>query len=109
MSRSPRIASDPRTHAATRPSGVARLVARVLGVPLFWKLLWAGVAVSTGTALFALWVAERQQVGLAPLEVLMLLAGLTLGTAVVQAVVLRIALAPLAMLETTAQRVRRGD
>src|SRR6056297_20488 len=109
MSRSRRIAPDPRTHAATRPSGVARLVARVLGVPLFWKLLWAGVAVSTGTALFALWVAERQEVGLAPLEVLMLLAGLTLGTAVVQAVVLRIALAPLAMLETTAQRVRRGD
>jgi len=109
MSRSQTTLPDRGFAAATRPSGFARFVARALGVPLFWKLLWAGVAVSTGTALFALWVAERQQVGLAPHEIVALLAGLTLGTAVVQAVVLRIALAPLAMLETTAQRVRRGD
>jgi two-component system sensor histidine kinase UhpB len=83
-------------------------VSRILRVPLFWKLLWSGVAVSTGTALFVLWVAERQQGGLSPMDIVILLAGLTVGTALVQAVVLRVALSPLALLEATAQRVRAG-
>ncbi len=95
------------THTRTGPT--ARFLGRALGVPLFWKLLWAGVAVSTGTALFALWVAERQQGGLTPVEIVVLLAGLTAGTALVQSVVLRVALSPLALLEGTAQRVRSGQ
>ena len=87
----------------------ARYTARILGVPLFWKLLWSGVAVSAGTALFVLWVLAGQPDGLAPLEIVLLLAGLTAGTALVQAVVLRVALSPLALLEATAQRVRAGQ
>lgn len=86
-----------------------RAVARLLGVPLFWKLLWAGVVVSAGTLLFALLMAQRDPAGLTPTGFLLLFAGLTLGTALVQAIVLRIALSPLAGLETTAERVRRGD
>lgn len=101
-------AARPGTSGGARRGVRARLTERILGVPLFWKLLWAGVAVSTGTALFVIWVVERQQVGLTPLEIVILLAGLTAGTGLVQAVVLRIALSPLALLEATAQRVRSG-
>jgi two-component system sensor histidine kinase UhpB len=96
----------PAVARGAAPSGV---IARILRVPLFWKLLWSGVAVSTGTALFVLWVAARQAGGLSPVEIVVLLAGLTVGTAVVQAVVLRVALSPLALLEATAQRVGAGQ
>ncbi len=86
-----------------------RAVVRLLGVPLFWKLLWAGIAVSAGTLLVALLMAQRDPAGLTPTGFLALFAGLTLGTALVQALVLHLALSPLARLETTAERVRRGD
>jgi len=92
-----------------RASAGRRVVAWLLGAPLFWKLLWAGVTVSAGTLLFAVFVAERDPAGLTPAGLLLLVAGLTLGTALVQAIILRTALSPLARLETTAERVRRGD
>jgi len=94
---------------SARPPRARGVVTALLGVPLFWKLLWAGVAVSAGTLVFALWMAGRDPAGLSPTGFLLLLAGLTLGTALVQALVLRVALSPLAMLEATAERVRGGD
>jgi two-component system sensor histidine kinase UhpB len=82
---------------------------RLLRVSLFWKLLGAAVAVSGGTVLFVVWIAAREGFTATPATVIGLLAGIVLGTALVQATVLRVALVPLAGLEDAARRVRDGE
>jgi len=101
----PALMDTPPPRASLRE----RVVLRLLGVPLFWKLLWAGVAVSAGTLFIALLLAQRDPTGLTPTGFILLFVGLTVATALVQAFVLHVALSPLANLENTAERVRRGD
>ncbi|MDT8369763.1 MAG: histidine kinase, partial [Longimicrobiales bacterium] len=96
------------TSAGSR-SPFTRAADRALGLPLFWKLLWPSVVVSGGTVLFVLWLTHGEAFVLTPVSVALLLAGVTLGTGVVQAVLVRVALSPLARLEGTARRVGRGD
>lgn len=85
------------------------LVAILLRVPLFWKLLLAGVGVTGGTAAVVLWTFGSGSLQPGTTSLLAVLAGVTLGTAVVQAVVLSVALSPLRELERVAEQIRDGS
>ncbi|HEY8368005.1 MAG TPA: sensor histidine kinase [Thermodesulfobacteriota bacterium] len=101
--------AGPSTGVAARPS----LVRALLGLPLFYKLLVANAAVVilgavAGTALTAEFVRAAPGRSTFELVGLFALAGVVVSV-LVNAVVLRLALAPLRHLERTAERVRRGE
>ena len=84
----------------------ARMLTRFLGVGTFWKILLANVLIVAGALLLAPDAMHVMRPGLSQFGVL---AAVTLITLVVNAVVLRIALAPLTELERAAERVANGD
>jgi len=89
-------------------SAGAGWVALLLHIPLFWKLLLAALAVTAGTAAAVLWVASSGagEAGFGTL--IAVLAGVTVGTALIQTFVLSVALSPLTELERVAEQVRDG-
>lgn len=111
----PRMATEPaRTPPPRAPaSRIPPFVRALLRVPLFYKILIANaVLVLVGTVLGSMATVAyvRAQPGRSPVE-------LTLGLALVgiavtvgmNALILRVALAPLELLERTAARVQGGD
>ena len=86
---------------STRRPGV---LARVLEVPLRWKLVGANaiIFIAAGTAL---WVGRDRPVS----HSLPILAGALLLSFVANLLLVHVALRPLGVLEETARRVRRGD
>jgi two-component system, NarL family, sensor histidine kinase UhpB len=102
---------SPRSPARPAPGGIARAFLRV---PLFYKILIAnslivGVGAVIGTAVTRhLLRTAPAEVDAAAVVVLMALGGV-LVTVLVNALILRLALTPLNLLEETAARVRAGD
>lgn len=83
-----------------------RVVARFLGLGTFWKILLANVLVAGGAVMLAPAALRGLQPEASALAVLVLVAAITL---VVNAVLLRLALAPLTELERAAERVAAGE
>lgn len=95
-----------RTRTPTGPLG------RILGFPLFHKLLLANgilVAGATAAALLGGSLLRGTSEGAAVLASLLFLTLVLLLGALVNALVIRLALSPLAALEDTALRVQEGD
>ncbi|HYJ80537.1 MAG TPA: sensor histidine kinase [Longimicrobiaceae bacterium] len=95
------------------PARVPPAVRALLRVPLFYKILIAnGVLVLAGTVLSSAVTAEyvRQSPGRSTLDLVgvLALAGIA-ATLAVNALILRLALQPLELLERTAARVQAGD
>ncbi|HEX6939920.1 MAG TPA: sensor histidine kinase [Longimicrobiales bacterium] len=96
------------------PAGPARrLAARVLRVPLFYKILLANAALIAAVAILGPMLAVRiltNWPALASTEVLVIIAGVGVALSVlVNAAILRVALSPLWALERTAARVQSGE
>jgi len=100
---------DPRPDRSD--SVVKRWLHAVLRVPLFLKILLANAVIATmagAAALLFAWQLQGERGVLVLAVVLFVLATLFLGAAL-NAVVIRVALSPLAMLGATAERVRGGE
>lgn len=99
--------------ASAPPRRLPRPAAWLLRVPLFYKILIANAALVlmgsvVGSLVTAAYVRRHPEGGL--LDVVGLLAvGGVVATVLVNALILRLALAPLEALERTAARVQRGD
>jgi two-component system, NarL family, sensor histidine kinase UhpB len=86
------------------------LVTRLLRVPLFYKILVANAAIVLGFALLATYLVVRVQgVGEAMGVLLGLAVAAALASVAVNAFLIRLALEPLHLLRTTADRVQSGD
>jgi two-component system, NarL family, sensor histidine kinase UhpB len=85
----------------------------LLRIPLFYKILIANATLVLVGTVFGGWLTAwfvREEPGRSPLELVMGLALLGLAaTLLVNALILRLALKPLDLLEATAARVQRGD
>lgn len=103
----------PRPAARARLRGAGALGRALLRVPLFYKILLANAAiVLVGAVAGGLAMARyvRAAPGRSPADLVGLLAGAgVVLSLVVNALILRLALRPLALLERTAARVRGGD
>jgi two-component system, NarL family, sensor histidine kinase UhpB len=86
------------------------LIMRLLRVPLFYKILVANASIVLGFALIAIYLVVRVQgVGEAMGALLALAAAAALCSVAVNAVLIRLALEPLHLLRSTADRVQEGD
>jgi signal transduction histidine kinase len=106
-------AAPARKAAGPRRTGARGLIRAVLRTPLFYKLLVANAAVIAlgavaGTSLAAAFVRAEPERSTWELIGLLVLAGIVLSV-MVNAAILRLALAPLRSLEETARRVQEGD
>lgn len=104
-------ASAPSAHAAG--DRLPRAVRRVLRVPLFYKILLANAALVlvgaiVGSLVTAGYVRRHPAASLLDLVGALAIGGIVV-TVLVNALILRLALHPLAALERTAARVHRGD
>lgn len=102
-----------RPETVGRPVPLARLARKLLGVPLFLKILLANavIAAVAGVAALAVaqWLTGGRVTGLV-LVVSLVFVGATLVLgAMFNAAVIRLALSPLLALAATAERVRRGE
>ena len=110
-------ASEPHDRI-TPPAGVeqppgslrARIAARLLGVPLFYKILIANAVIVLVFSLLSIWLAMRvvwAGMGTGPLWA-WAAAGATISVGV-NALIIQLALEPLRLLKQTADRVQDGD
>jgi two-component system, NarL family, sensor histidine kinase UhpB len=91
-----------------KPPG--RLLASLLRVPLFYKILVANAAIVLSFALLAALLVARIQGAEAAVGVLLALAvAAALVSVAVNAVIIQLALEPLRLLQATADRVQGGD
>lgn len=104
----PPRAGTPRARPAHETSALPGWAEALLRLPLFWKLLIANVALIALGGAAVVWVAERIRPapGAGVAAVIALTAALA---AVVGALLVRLALRPVASLTETAERVRAGD
>jgi signal transduction histidine kinase len=95
----------PRPGVATRDPG-ARLAARLLGVPLVWKVIGANALILIAAVVS---VAVARGAGLTHEMGIGIMATALAITFVVNAFLVSLALRPLRVLEDTASRLRQGD
>lgn len=105
-------APDDRPQSPVRRAA-PRLVRVLLRVPLFYKILLANatlvlIGAVAGSTVTAAYVREAPERSATDLIGVLAVAGVALSV-VVNAVILRLALSPLALLERTAGRVQEGD
>jgi two-component system, NarL family, sensor histidine kinase UhpB len=87
-----------------------RLTARLLRIPLFYKILVANALIVLSFALLAAILVARVQGAEAAVGALLALAvAAALVSLAVNAMIIQLALEPLRLLQQTAQRVERGD
>lgn len=103
----------PGKDGAARGPALPRWVRSLLGVPLFYKILIANAmiviaALLTGTALTANYVRSSPESSTLELVGTLIAVGVVI-TVLVNAVILRVALRPLADLGETATRVQQGE
>jgi two-component system, NarL family, sensor histidine kinase UhpB len=79
-----------------------------LRLPLFWKLLVANVALVALAGVAVVWAVDRVHLPVLP-AVAVVMAGTVALAALLNAVVVGLALRPVATLTATAERVRAGD
>ena len=106
-------ASAPDTPRAESARAAPTALRALLRIPLFYKILIANATLVLVGTVFGGWLTAwfvREEPGRSPLELVMGLALLGLAaTLLVNALILRLALKPLDLLEATAARVQRGD
>lgn len=108
--RSPRPEGAPPSGAAPGRGPWARLADRLLGVPLFYKILVANAAIVLVFSLLATWLALRavwSGAGTGPLWA-WAISGAVISVGV-NAIIIQLALEPLRLLKRTAERVQDGD
>jgi two-component system sensor histidine kinase UhpB len=93
-----------------RPTAPSGLAARLLAVPLFYKILVANALIVLIFSLTATWLAVRLSGTTAPVFPILVvaLAGAAVSVAV-NAVIIQVALEPLRLLKRTADEVQEGD